>query len=47
VLIFLTHSMADLEQMAQGIGLGVWAVITQFHQLATQTFAPLSPANGS
>ena len=34
VLVFLSHSMADLPQMAQGIGLGVWSAIGTFHQLA-------------
>ena len=35
VLIFLTHNMADLDQMARGIGLGVWSTIATFHQIAT------------
>jgi CubicO group peptidase (beta-lactamase class C family) len=35
VLIFLAHNMAELPQMADGIGLGVWSAITTFHQLAT------------
>lgn len=35
VLIFLAHSMADLHQMATGIGLGVWDAIAAFHRLAT------------
>jgi CubicO group peptidase (beta-lactamase class C family) len=35
VLIFLTHNMVDLSQMASGIGLGVWGAITAFHALAT------------
>lgn len=35
VLVFLTHSMAELPQMARGIGLGAWSAIEQFHQLAT------------
>lgn len=32
VLVFLSHTMADLPQMAQGIGLGVWSAIGTFHQ---------------
>src|SRR5262245_2586930 len=35
VLIFLAHSMLELNQMARGIGLGVWSAITSFHGLAT------------
>jgi CubicO group peptidase (beta-lactamase class C family) len=35
VLIFLTHSMVDLEQMANGFGLGAWMAITQFQALAS------------
>lgn len=35
VLIFLAHSMVDLEQLANGIGLGVWLAITQFQALAS------------
>ena len=35
VLIFMAHSMADLPQMARGIGLGVWSAIGRFHALAT------------
>jgi CubicO group peptidase (beta-lactamase class C family) len=35
VLIFLAHNMVELSQMAQGIGLGVWAAITAFHGVAT------------
>ncbi len=35
VLIFLTHNMLDLSQMAQGIGLGVWSAIASFHAIAT------------
>jgi CubicO group peptidase (beta-lactamase class C family) len=34
VLVFLSHNMVDLPQLAQGIGLGVWSVIGTFHQLA-------------
>ena len=35
VLIFLTHSMAELQQMASGIGLGAWSAIAKFHELAS------------
>lgn len=31
VLVFLTHSMVDLQQMVQGIGLGAWSAIAAFH----------------
>ena len=34
VLIFLAHNMADLAQMAKGIGLGVWSAIEVFQALA-------------
>jgi CubicO group peptidase (beta-lactamase class C family) len=35
VLIFLTHNMVELHQMAAGIGLGVWEAIVEFHALGT------------
>ncbi|HEY5757571.1 MAG TPA: serine hydrolase domain-containing protein [Steroidobacter sp.] len=35
VLIFLAHNMADLEQMANGIGLGVYGAIAQFQAMAS------------
>lgn len=35
VLIFLAHNMVDLDQLAQGIGLGVWDAILQFQSLAS------------
>src|SRR4051812_39848813 len=35
VLIFLTHNMAEMPQMAAGIGLDVWSAITTFHRLAS------------
>jgi CubicO group peptidase (beta-lactamase class C family) len=34
VLIFLAHNMVELQQMARGIGLGVWSAIATFHELA-------------
>jgi CubicO group peptidase (beta-lactamase class C family) len=35
VLIFLTHNMVELQQMASGIGLDAWSAIAQFHELAS------------
>jgi CubicO group peptidase (beta-lactamase class C family) len=35
VLIFLSHNMVELHQMARGIGLGVWGAISDFHKTAT------------
>jgi CubicO group peptidase (beta-lactamase class C family) len=35
VMIFLAHSMAELHQMAAGIGLGVWGAIAEFQALGT------------
>lgn len=35
VLLFMTHSMADLQQLAMGIGLGVWGTIARVHRAAT------------
>ena len=35
VLIFLTHNMVELHQMASGIGLGAWSAIAKFHELAS------------
>jgi hypothetical protein len=34
-LIFLTHNMLELQQMASGIGLGAWSAIAKFHELAS------------
>lgn len=34
VLVFLTHNMVELAQMAQGIGLGAWSAVAAFHALA-------------
>jgi hypothetical protein len=33
--IFLAHSMVELDQMARGIGLGVWSAIATFHGIAS------------
>ncbi len=35
VLIFLAHSMVELQQMVRGIGLGVWSAIATFHSIAS------------
>jgi CubicO group peptidase (beta-lactamase class C family) len=35
VLIFLSHNMLELSQMAEGIGLGAWSAIASFHAIAT------------
>jgi len=35
VLIFLAHNMLELQQMARGIGLGVWSAIATFHEIAS------------
>jgi CubicO group peptidase (beta-lactamase class C family) len=35
VLIFLSHNMLELSQMARGIGLDGWSAIASFHAIAT------------
>jgi CubicO group peptidase (beta-lactamase class C family) len=35
VLIFLSHNMLELSQLANGIGLGAWSAIASFHAIAT------------
>jgi CubicO group peptidase (beta-lactamase class C family) len=35
VLIFLSHNMLELWQMARGIGLDAWSAIASFHAIAT------------
>jgi CubicO group peptidase (beta-lactamase class C family) len=35
VLIFLTHNMVELHQMARGIGLGIWSTIATFQEIAS------------
>ena len=35
VLVFLAHNSFELDQLAQGIGLGVYSAITRFHAVAT------------
>jgi hydrogenase/urease accessory protein HupE len=42
VLIFLAHNMVELQQMARGIGLGVWSAIATFHEMARASAAPLA-----
>ena len=37
VLIFMSHNMVELHQMAEGIGLGVWGAIEAFHTAATRS----------
>jgi CubicO group peptidase (beta-lactamase class C family) len=37
VLIFLAYNMLELQQMARGIGLGVWSAISAFHALWEKT----------
>ncbi len=34
VLVFLSHNMVELSQLAQGIGLAAWEAIATFHALA-------------
>ena len=34
VLIFFSHNMVELQQMANGVGLSVWSAIRRFHELA-------------
>jgi hypothetical protein len=36
IFLFLTHHMVELRQLMQGIGLGVWSAISDFHALATE-----------
>lgn len=40
VLIFLAHNMVELEQMMNGIGLGVWSAIVDFHRAASMRPSP-------
>ena len=35
VFVFLAHSMPELRQLAEGIGLGVYSAIMEFQSLAT------------
>lgn len=36
VMIFLAHNMVQLEQLAQGIGLGVWSAISDFQSIGSR-----------
>jgi CubicO group peptidase (beta-lactamase class C family) len=36
VQIFLSHNMVELQQMARGIGLGVWSAIGDFYALGSE-----------
>jgi CubicO group peptidase (beta-lactamase class C family) len=36
VMIFLAHNMVQLEQLANGVGLGVWGAITEFQSIASR-----------
>ena len=35
VMIFLAHNIVELDQLVNGIGLGVWEAVTHFHALAS------------
>jgi CubicO group peptidase (beta-lactamase class C family) len=35
VLVFLSHNMVELSQLAKGVGLATWSAIGTFHALAT------------
>jgi CubicO group peptidase (beta-lactamase class C family) len=37
VLVFLTHNMVELQQLARGVGLAAWSAIASFHQIATSS----------
>jgi hypothetical protein len=34
-MVFLTHNMVSLDQLARGIGLGVYGAIDKFQELAS------------
>ena len=36
-MVFLAHNSFELEQLAMGVGLGVYAAITDFHALAVKS----------
>jgi hypothetical protein len=40
VAIFLAHNVVELDQLANGIGLGVYGAITQFQALISKTGRP-------
>jgi CubicO group peptidase (beta-lactamase class C family) len=39
VMIFLAHNMVQLEQLASGVGLGVWSAIGEFQSIASGSAA--------
>jgi hypothetical protein len=39
-VIFLTHKMVELQQMANGIGPEAWSAIARFHELAAGAPTP-------
>jgi hypothetical protein len=39
VLIFLTHNMVRLDQLAKGIGLGVYVAIERFQELSFEVLS--------
>lgn len=39
VLVFLTHNMVELPQLAQGIGLAAWSAIPTFHAMHARSVA--------
>ena len=48
VLIFLSHNMLELWQMARGIGLDAWSAIASFHAIATSgSYSALRASLGS
>jgi CubicO group peptidase (beta-lactamase class C family) len=47
VLIFLTHNMLELQQMASGIGLDAWSAIAKFHELAAAQASAKRELSGS
>lgn len=36
IMIFLAHNMVQLEQLANGVGLGVWGAIREFQSMASR-----------
>ena len=46
ILIFMSHNMVELHQMAKGVGLAVWSAIEEFHALATASPVARLLSNG-
>ncbi|QUD87316.1 serine hydrolase domain-containing protein [Phenylobacterium montanum] len=42
-MVFLAHNALELEQLAEGIGLGVYAAITEFHAAVSAPASALDP----